>query len=129
MCAACSKFGERCVQVLLSIVNVKTKIRILKYAGNFLISWQPVSFSRRNLLHGDSYFEECDLSADAPASESGTLCVVRVDKSCLKENRYEKSSKYCRIYLWSTHLHKSTEKMSSYIPFIQQIITLRQSNT
>jgi hypothetical protein len=78
------------------IVNVLREIRILKNAGNFLPSLQPVSSSRKN-FYGDSYFELRDVSADTPVNESGTLCVVRVDNVCFKKNRSEESSKYCRI--------------------------------
>jgi hypothetical protein len=35
-----------------ALVSAVMNIRVPQNAGNFLISWRPVSFSRRNLLHG-----------------------------------------------------------------------------
>jgi len=34
-----------------ALVNVVMKLRVLYKAGNFLTSWEPVSFSRMTLLH------------------------------------------------------------------------------
>ena len=53
--------------------------------GNFLTSWQPVSFSRRNMLNGNIYLEERDIAVDTTVGESETLCVLQVDQVCFKE--------------------------------------------
>ena len=37
-----------------AIVNAVMNLRVPQNVGNFLTSWEPVSFSRRNLLHGAS---------------------------------------------------------------------------
>jgi hypothetical protein len=37
------------------LVNAVMNFRVPRNAGNFLTSLGPVSFSRRNLLHGVSY--------------------------------------------------------------------------
>jgi len=35
-----------------ALINPVIKLRALYIAGNFLASWEPVSLSRRTLLHG-----------------------------------------------------------------------------
>jgi hypothetical protein len=37
-----------------TLVNSVMNLRVPKNEGNFLISWKPVSFSRKTLLHGVS---------------------------------------------------------------------------
>jgi hypothetical protein len=37
-----------------ALVNAVMNPRVTYIAGNFLTSWEPVSFSRRTLLHGVS---------------------------------------------------------------------------
>jgi hypothetical protein len=39
---------------LRSVMNAVMKLRVLQNGGNLLTSWEPVSFSRRALLHGIS---------------------------------------------------------------------------
>jgi hypothetical protein len=37
-----------------ALVNAVMRLRVLQNAGNFKTIWEPVSFSRRTLLHGVS---------------------------------------------------------------------------
>jgi len=37
-----------------TLVNIVMNLRVPKNAGNFLTSWELISFSRRTLLHGAS---------------------------------------------------------------------------
>jgi len=41
-----------------ALVNAKINLRIAENAGNFLTSWQSVSFCR-TLRHGVSKYEKC----------------------------------------------------------------------
>ena len=35
-----------------AVINQVMKLRAVYNAGNFLVGWEPVSLSRRTLLHG-----------------------------------------------------------------------------
>ena len=37
-----------------ALVNAEMNLRVPYNAGNFLTNWEPVTFSRRTLLHGVS---------------------------------------------------------------------------
>ena len=39
-----------------ALVNAVMKLRVPQNAGNFLINWEPFSFSRRNVLNGVSHY-------------------------------------------------------------------------